>query len=376
MNNLVMISANTAWNLASRNRLIQAIKDTGREVIAMAAPDSAAAKLEAASGIRFIPLPMKSDSTNILEDIALFITYIRLYRKYRPSIALHLNNKPNIYGSLAASLCGIKSVANITGLGIVAEKKGFTRFLVHFLYKIAFFSRKTHVFFQNTDDREYFYQNNLVKPERTGLIPGSGVDTEAFSPDTSISASSEDIRFIYIGRLVLSKGIRLYIEAARNVKLLCKNVKFTIIGENIAGNSAFLPSIELEEAIRDTIVEYHGSVDDVKPYIAAADCVVSPSWYREGVPRVLLEAASMGIPLIAADSVGTREPVEDGINGFLIPPRDREALQNAMIRFIHAPSDEKRRMGLESRRIAMTRFSVSFVIDMYLAQLPAIMTDN
>lgn len=367
---LVMLSANTAWNVLSRKRLLLAIKDSGRDLIALAANDDNARVLESELGIPFIPLAMKGDGTNIRDDIALFFRYLGLYRRYRPTVALHINNKPNIYGSIAASLLGIRSVSNITGLGIVAEKKGFTRFLVMTLYRIAFFSKKAHVFFQNSDDRQYFLDNKLVKPEKTGLLPGSGVDIESFTPSAEMrQPDTGAVHFLYNSRLVLSKGIREYLDAARAIKLLYKNAKFSIIGELLPNNPIFLPVSELETARASGIVEYHGVVKNVKPFINAADCIVLPSWYREGVPRSLLESAAMGKPLIVADSVGTREPVEHGINGYRVPPHDGIALREAMIRFIELDNDEKKRMGIESRRIAVTRFSDSFVITMYLERL-------
>ncbi len=367
---LVMLSANTAWNVLSRKRLLLAIKNTGRDLITLGAHDSNAVTLETTLGIPFIPLDMKGDSTSIRGDIALFFTYFRLYREHRPSVVLHINNKPNIYGTIAASLLGIRSISNITGLGIVAEKKGLTRILVSTLYRVAFFSRKAHVFFQNPDDLQFFLDNHLVNRKKTGLLPGSGVDIEAFSPDTAqTNDAAQTINFLYNSRLVLSKGIREFLEAAKAIKVLYSNAKFTIIGEIISDNPIFLPLPELESAVSSGIIEYHGSVQDVKPYIRAADCVVLPSWYREGVPRSLLESAAMGKPLIVADSVGTREPVEHGINGYRVTPHDGIALQNALIRFIELTKDEKMRMGSESRRIAVTRFSDSFVITSYLEQL-------
>lgn len=367
---LVMLSANTAWNIFSRKRLLLAIKNTGRDLITLGATDANARAIESQLGIPFIPLDMKGDSTSIRGDIALFFAYFSLYRKYRPSVVLHINNKPNIYGSLAASLLGIRSISNITGLGIVAEKKGLTRMLVSILYRIAFFSRKTYVFFQNPDDRQFFLDNHLVKPERTGLLPGSGVDIESFQPDSSQPKDDpETVNFLYNSRLLISKGIREFIDAAKTIKLLYRKANFIIIGEIIPENPIFLPKKELENALESGIVEYYGSVQDVKSFIRACDCVVLPSWYREGVPRSLLESAAMGKPLIVADSVGTREPVDNEINGYRVKPQDGQALKNALIRFIELSADEKKRMGTESRRIAVTRFSDSFVITAYLERL-------
>lgn len=367
---VVMLSANTAWNVFSRKRLLLAIKATGKDLITLASDDPNGKRIEGELGIPFIPLRMKGDGTSVRDDLALFFSYLRLYRAYRPSVVFHINNKPNIYGTIAASILGIRSVSNITGLGIVAEKRGITRFLVNSLYKIAFSSKKTHVFFQNPDDRQYFLENRLVSEDRTGLLPGSGVDVESYRPDDTREPSpAGKASFLYNGRLVISKGIRDYINAARALKPLYSNAKFSIIGEISPDNPIFLPMAELESAVSEGIVEYHGAVSDVKPFIGEADCVVLPSWYREGVPRALLESASMGKPLIVADSVGTREPVEHGVNGYLVPPRDGKALADALEKFINLDDIEKKLMGTESRRIAVTRFSDSIVITMYLERL-------
>ena len=365
-----MLSANTAWNVYSRKRLLLAIKDTGRDLITLAADDPNKKKIETELGIPFIPLMMKGDGTSIRDDAALFVRYLRLYRHHRPSVVFHINNKPNIYGTLAASILGIRSVSNITGLGIVAEKRGITRFLVNSLYRIAFSSGKSHVFFQNSDDRSYFIDNRLVPASRTGLLPGSGVDVESFHPDDSWEPSrAGKASFLFNGRLVISKGIREFINAARTLKPLYNNAKFSIIGEISPDNPIFLPPSELESAVSEGFVEYHGVVADVRPFIRDADCVVLPSWYREGVPRALLESSAMGKPLIVANSVGTREPVEDGVNGYRVTPKDGRALAEALERFINLGIDDKKRMGSESRRIAVTRFSDSFVITMYLERL-------
>ncbi|ULQ60054.1 glycosyltransferase family 4 protein [Brucepastera parasyntrophica] len=366
---LVMISANTAWNIYSRKRLLLAMKNAGWEVITLADPDKKAAEIETDLHIRFIPLPMKSDGTNLIRDFRLFLRYISLYRRYKPLAALHINNKPNIYGTLASNILGIRSAANITGLGVVEEKKGLTRFIVHSLYRLVFSSRKSFVFFQNNDDREFFLEHRLVAAERTYVLPGSGVDLSAFSPSPEEKRDKKIITFLFNGRLLITKGIRDYISAAIEVRKLYPDTVFIVIGEYDKDNSFYLPWDELENAKKSGIIKYLGFVEQVQPYIREADCVVHPSYYREGVPRVLLEGAAMGKPLIAADSPGTRDPVENGVNGFLTIPGDRESLKSAMLRFISSSESEKKQMGFESRKIAETRFSDSIIINAYLKRL-------
>lgn len=361
----IMISCNTSWNVFSRRRLLSSLVLDGWNVMTMAAEDRCADKIRKELSIPFIPLPMESDSTSIVRDGQLLLRYLFLYRKYRPVVVLHINNKPNIYGTIAANMLGIPSISNITGLGIVAEKTGIMKKLVYGLYRIAFSSKQARVFFQNTDDRDFFVENRLVASEKTGVIPGSGVDTDLFKPGMEQQTSHEKTRFLYTGRLLISKGIEDFIVAAGIVKRLYPSTTFTIIGEHDPQNGIYITAAKLEAAISEGIAEYKGNVQAVIPELSAADCVVLPSRYREGVPRSLLEAAATGKPLIAADSVGTREPVEHGKNGFIVPPSNPQLLAEAMITFISLEPDQKQRMGIESRRIAMERFSDSIVIQAY-----------
>lgn len=370
-----MLSANTAWNVHSRARLLKGLQDAGWNVVTLAADDEYSKRINQELGISFIPLPMKGDGTNLREDCALLIRYINLYRSYHPQCVIHLNNKPNIYGTLAASILGISSISNVTGLGIVAEKSFLVRMAVYALYRLAFASKRAFVFFQNADDRLFFVERGIVAEKRTGLLPGSGVDVNRFSTrgtDSQSPASHISCHFLFSGRLLISKGILDYIEVAKRIKTLYPESVFTIIGEYDALNPIYVTEDVLKSAIGEGFIRYEGMVADVRPLLEESDCVILPSRYREGVPRALLEAAAMGKPLIVSDSVGTREPVENGINGYLVPPGDVYGLEQAIKRYINLSTEEKRRMGAESRRIAVERFSDSSVIDRYVERLTRI----
>lgn len=391
---LLILTANAAWNVYSRRNLIRALQGAGFSVFGMGAAgsmtgtkrkaggakpaqqDEYTRRLEEELGVPFFPLPMmEGDGTNPCKDMALFFTFLRVYRKYRPAAVLHFNNKPDIYGSMAASLCRIPSFNNITGLGAAAEKTGLTGKIVYRLYKTAFRSPKAFVFFQNRDDREFFISRALCPPERTEILPGSGVDTVFFSPDSGtaepFSLQKSGPCFLFLGRLLVSKGCGDFIRAAETVKRKHPEARFLLAGEHNPENPAFLPRETLEQALSAGTVEWAGVQKDVRPCIRNADCVVLPSYYREGVPRVLLEAAAMGKALIAADCPGTREPVEDGVNGFLCEPRNPENLAEKMSAWISLPETEKIRMQKASRRTAETRFSDKLVADAYIRQLSA-----
>lgn len=329
-------------------------------------------KLQEELNISFIALPMTGDGTNPLSDMRLLYVFYKTYKKYRPVTVLHFNNKPNIYGSLAAALCKIPVLNNITGLGVVAEKKHITAKIVYTLYKIAFASPYVFVFFQNKDDRIFFLEHKLIPENKTGLLPGSGVDTSRFAPaiiQDDCRTPFHPVHFLFNGRLLISKGIRHYIQAAAEIKKIYPSVIFEIIGELEDNNSIFIPVEELNAVVQAGIVIWHGLVSNVIPYIQHCDCSVLPSYYREGVPRGLLEAAAMGKALIAADSPGTREPVENNINGFLIEPCSTESLVCALRSYIELSDEKKQMMGAASRRLAEERFSDTIVIDSYLRQI-------
>lgn len=365
-----MVSANLASNLASRKNLLMAFKATGYDVMALSCPDSCVSRLENELKIPYIPLRMKNKGMNAFDDMITFFSYLSLYQKHRPDVVLHFNSKPNIYGSMASSMLGIPTICNITGLGsIYSGNGGLVRFLVSVLYRIAFSGKKTFVFFQNADDRELFLSLKILRIEKTGLLPGSGVDIQTFQPvDRSSLPSRKDpgyTRFLFVGRMLYSKGVVDFINAAGIVKQTYSHVSFCMVGEMDTA-TGFVPQETIDEAVRAGLVEYPGNVSDIGRYISLSDCVVLPSYYREGVPRSLLEAAAMATPLIACDCIGTREPVKDGKNGFLCKPDNPGNLAEAMIRFICLSNDEKNDMGKVSRDLAENDFSDTIVTARYM----------
>lgn len=365
-----MVSGNLALNLASRKTLLMAIKAAGYDVIAIARADEGVPRLEGELGIPFIPISMNNKGTNAIDDAVTFFSFLKLYARHRPDVVLHFNSKPDIYGSIASTLLGIRTICNITGLGSVySGEGGIVRSIVSFLYRVAFSGKRTFVFFQNADDRDLFLSLKIVKAEKTGILPGSGVNVASFLPvDRSALPSRSDpgrTRFLFVGRMLYAKGVTDYIAAAKIVKRRYPDASFCMLGEMDTA-AGFVPRETIDAAVSEGTVEYPGNVQDVARYIGGADCLVLPSYYREGVPRSLLEAAAMGTPLIACDSVGTREPVRDGKNGFLCKPRSPEALADAMIRFVCLSNAEKNDMGVASRQIAVDEFSDAIVTGRYL----------
>lgn len=362
----VVISVNSTWNIFNfRRGLIAGINRSGFEVVLAAHADEFVGRLKA-DGYRFHPLPIVSDGTSPIGDIGLLFSYVRVFRTERPAVYLGYTIKPNIYGTLAARLCGVPVINNVAGLGTSFIRETWLTRLVMALYRLAFRGSHT-VFFQNEDDRTLFVERRLVDRAKTRLLPGSGIDLSGFPPAPLPSETKENgIALILIARLLWDKGVLEFVEAARIVRRSRPNVRFQLLGFLDVENRTAVDRTSVERWVAEGIIEYLGSTDDVRPFIAAADCVVLPSYYREGTPRTLLEGAAMGRPLIATDTPGCRDVVEDGANGLLCKARDAADLAGKMLEFLDLSFEARASMGRAGRAKVEREFDERIVIDRYL----------
>ncbi len=359
---MIVISYNTCWYVYNfRRPLIRALVAAGYEVTVLAPRDEYTDRLMA-EGIAWRDIRMEGKGKNPLREFGTLLALRKAYRELKAELVLQYTIKPNTYGSIAARSLGIPVVNNVTGLGEAFTRGGPMELLAKFLYRVAF-SRVARVFFQNPDDRELFLKEKIVRQDQVFLLPGSGVDLERFAP---LSRGDGPFTFLQVGRLLKAKGAEDFIAAARMVRSSRPDARFALLGRYDSADPAGVEPALLEAARADGTVEYWGETDDVRPVIAKADCVVLPSYYREGTPRSLLEAAAMGKPLIAADSVGTREPVAEGINGYLCRPRDSRDLADKMLKVLELGAEERAAMGRASRRIMGERFDEKIVLDAYL----------
>ena len=320
----VVIASNSAWSIVNfRAGLIGALLDSGCEVVAVASPDEYVARLPEL-GCRYLPLKIDSKGTHPGRDLLLLWRLWRLLRRERPDIYLGYTVKPNVYGSLAAHALGIPVINNITGLGTVFSKRNWLTLLVRGLYRLAL-ARSAMVFFQNEDDRLVFVDGGLVLPEKACRIPGSGVNLERFKL-TPLPAHGNRFRFLLLSRMLWDKGVGEYVEAARTVKRCFPNADFCLLGFLDVQNPSAISRCQMDAWIAEGMVRYLGESDDVRAEIAEADCIVLPSYYREGIPRTLLEAAAMGRPIITTGAAGCREVVDDAVNGFLCRVQDVDDL--------------------------------------------------
>jgi glycosyltransferase involved in cell wall biosynthesis len=359
----VLISINASWNIVNfRSELIAALQLAGYRVTALAPPDAYSARLEAIS-VRFVPLPMDRQGVSPARDLLLLWRYYRALRGLRPDIFLGFTAKPNIYGSIAAHALGIKVINNVSGLGTAFIKTGLLTRIVTRLYAFAF-RRSATVFFQNHEDRALFVAGGVVRPGQARLLPGSGVDLEKFSPVPATSARSE-FTFLLIARLLWDKGVLEFVEAARLVQAEAPHARFRLLGFLDVPNRTAVARSDVEAWVAEGLIDYAGQTDDVRPFIATADCVVLPS-YREGLPRSLLEAAAMARPLIATDVPGCRQVVEHGVNGFLCAARDASSLAAAMLNMVRLTAAERSRLGAAGREKVETEFDARIMIRRYL----------
>jgi glycosyltransferase involved in cell wall biosynthesis len=300
---------------------------------------------------------------NPVRDVLDIIRLYRSFSKLGIDTVLCYFIKPVVYGSLAARFAGVKSINSlIGGLGYVfteggeftSTKRVFLRSLVSMMYWLAF--RQNHtIFMQNPDDIAYFVDRNIVSSDKIVRINGSGVNLDEFDVVTPIL---EPITFTLVARLLVEKGVREYVNAARTIKLKYPQTRFLLLGR-IDTNPGGISESEVNAWVSEGIVEWPGQVANVAAWLHKTSVFVLPS-YREGTPRSSLEAMSTGLPIITTDAPGCRETVVDGLNGFLVPVKDSAALANAMLTFVRKP-ELLHKMGLESRRIAEERYDVNKV---------------
>ncbi len=356
------IVINSSWNIHNfRLGLIESFIKSGHQVITIAPNDGYATKLKAI-GCEFYELDMNCKGSNPLQDLLLVRQLVKIYRQAQPDVVLHYTIKPNIYGSLAAKILGIPAINNVTGLGTVFLRENLTAKIAKNLYKFTFQFPHT-IFFQNQDDRQLFIRKNLVNQEVTDLLPGSGVDLDHFSP-TEKPHKNPKFTFLVIARILYDKGILEYIEAIRILQAQGIRAKFQLLGKIETDRNLGVPKEQVENWEKAGFIEYLGTAEDVRPMIQQADCVVLPS-YREGTPRTLLEAAGMGKPIITTDVAGCRETVEHGYNGLLCEVKNPKDLAEKMCQMFAMNERSLKTMGMNSRKLAVTKFDQRIVIQKY-----------
>lgn len=356
----IMIVGGVANSLLNfRGDLIDEWLSMGYEVVALAAQatDDVREKLFT-KGINYKAIPLERDGINPFKDIKALYRIYSIIKMENPSYLFSYTVKPVIYASTAARFFPQTRVCSmITGLGYAfsgkSVKQNVLSKIIRLFYRYAL-QKNDVILFQNPDDLNLFKELELIsKDQKTVLVNGSGVNIKHFY--FSKTKEQGNYVFLLIARMLKSKGIADFVQAAELIKSKYEQVSFKLLGPLSGGPDGIDRSL-LESWTDKGLVEYLGRTSDVRPYIEDCSVYVLPS-YREGMPRSVLEAMSMGRPIISTDAPGCRETVEEGVNGFLVPVRDSKALAGAMERFIEKPELIKK-MGEESRRIAEEKFDV------------------
>jgi glycosyltransferase involved in cell wall biosynthesis len=364
MNKKIVISVNTAWNIHNfRSGLVKALARQGYDVMVMARSDEYAPRL-AALGCRFKLLSIDNNGTSPTRDLSLLVKYWRVLQSVRPLVYLGYTIKPNVYGSIAANGLSIPVINNIAGLGTAFMNHPVLTCMAKRLYQISL-RRSERVFFQNADDRKLFVGAGLTTPEVADVLPGSGIDLQHFQPQPRSPLGAPGFRFLLVARMLRDKGVEEFAEAAEIVRRHAPSVQFQLLGGVDADNPNAVPLEKIMRWQASGLIQYLNKTDDVRPFIAGADCIVLPS-YREGVPHSLLEAAAMARPIIATDVAGCKDVVEHDRNGFLCKVKSAADLAEKMMRMLALPPERRMEMGALGRDKVTAQFDERIVINKYL----------
>lgn len=315
------------------------------------------------------PIDFDRHGMNPADEISILVEYRRLIRKILPLIVLGYTIKPNIYGAIASRAANVPFVANITGLGTAVENGGIKQEITIMMYKLAFGAKHgkiQRVFFQNIENEKFFRKQGIAL-DKHSILPGSGVNLDRYKntplPDCGDGKSGEPVKFAFISRIMVEKGINLYLSAAEEVKKEYPNTEFHICG-------FFEPEYDRKRlyslAKRGTVI-FHGNIENVGEFMRLVHCIVHPTYYPEGLSNVLLEASACGRAVITTDQAGCREVVKN--NGYLVAEKNTEQLILAIKRFINLNIKDKRTMGMEGRKYVEKKFNRQIIVDAYMDEV-------
>ena len=356
----VAIVYNTSdYLLRFRTELMSSLQSAGAEVVAITPRDRTTARLMSLN-VRWREWRLEGKTLNPFSDLFALLHLRRILNDERPDAILNFTIKPVLYASIVSRWVGVPTVVSmITGMGsmFLADnlRKRAMLPLIHGAYRVALRNNR-RVLFQNYEDLSYFVTKGLLSQQKAVRTPGSGVNLSKFT------INHDDVQkgsFLLVARMIEAKGVRAFVEAARIVKARFPHATFTLVGP-VVRDSGAVSRDEIAAWEREGCIEYFGEQPDVRPFLARAEVYVLPSYYFEGVPRSILEALAMGKPIVTTDWRGCRDTVDPGVNGFLVPPRNAEALAAAMARFLEEPALSSA-FGEASRRMAEEKFDVNAV---------------
>ncbi|PSJ36424.1 glycosyltransferase family 4 protein [Allosphingosinicella deserti] len=367
----IVVLASLAMSLVRfRGKLLEELVAAGHDVVACAPDaDETVTRDLAEIGVTFRRTPMSRAGVNPLQDIATFGRYLALFARERPGAVIAYTQKPIIYGGLASRLTGARLHVIMSGLGYVysseADHRPGLRKIVSWLYRLAV-RRAATIFVFNSDDRRMMIQHAIIDARHHVVqVPGSGVDTDHYA---AAPLPSGPPTFLMMGRLMRDKGVGDYIAAARQVRSVLPDARFMLLGRPETENPTGYSDADVAGWSREGLIEHVPETSDVRPYLARCHAFVLPSFYREGLPRTILEALSVGRPVITCDLPGCRDAVTDGESGWLVPPRRPDRLAETMLLAVEDP-ERLERMRISARRSAERVYDVKRVNALLLREM-------
>lgn len=362
---ILFVVNHAGFFLSHRLPIALAAQKAGYDVT-IATPKSKHVPRIESAGLRWVPLQLSRSRLNPFGELRTLLDLRRLYRRERPDVVHHVTSKPVLYGTFMARWTKVPAVVNaISGMGhaYASGASPLLRKLVRFFYATALRHPRMSVIFQNDDHRNEFVANGWVKANDSLIIRGSGVDTKAFRPHDE----KRDVPVVmFASRMLLTKGLGEFIEAARMLRARGVNARFALVGDADPDNPRSATEAQLRAWHDEGVVEYRGRSENMPEAFRGADIIAFPSYYAEGVPKVLIEAAACGLPIVTTDWPGCRDVVEHGVNGLLVPIHDAAAVADAVEKLVNDRA-LREAYGRAGREKAERLWSLETVIDAHLA---------
>lgn len=352
--------------LSHRLPIGMAAKDAGYDVTIVSEDTGVSDKIREA-GLNTINLPINKAGTNIKDEIKTFFFLYKLFRREKPGIVHLVGLKTMLWGSLACRLAGVKAmVSAVCGLGVLFDEEHAHSFMTRSILKVL---RVTHkkkrlaVIFQNNDDKAIFLNAKIMKEEQCAFTNGSGINLQNY--DYTPEPTDGLIKIIFTARMVEDKGTLILIDAAKKLEVEYKGkVQFLLCG-GLDTNPNGITKEMLESRCDGEYIQWLGHRKDVLELLMQSHIMAFPSWYREGLPKSVIEAEAIGRPVVTTDSVGCRDTVVDGKNGYMIPIKDSDALAMALKKLIDNP-ELRQTMGKNAREFAVKRFDIKDVVKVHM----------
>lgn len=360
-----IILSKDSFLLSHRKEIVVEAVKRGLDVTVVAKDTGCRARIEAL-GADFVDFPVNPVGMNPIQELKSFWFLYRLLKKHKPDVVHNVGLKPMLWGGLAAKLVKIPRVINaVSGLGIMFSQTPISLKARGILSVLRFAHQRQNVsvIFQNHDDEAIFLDHDAVKPEQVVFIKGSGVDLETFgyTPETV----EGKLKLIFVARMTKEKGVLDLIEAAKTLKNKYEEkIEFWLCG-GLSDNPLAVTEAELTSLCDGSYIKWLGHRSDILHLLQKSNIVVFPSYYREGVPKSLIEACAIGRPIVTTDSVGCRDCVEDQVSGFLVPIKTPQAIADRLELLINDPA-MRESMGKAARKMAERDFSIEHVVNTHL----------